>query len=448
MARLIVNPGSDAAWDIQLRPGANTLGRSESNDFVLEHNSVSSAHCQVTLSERGAVLQDLGSVSGTFVEGELVETVTLRPGQTLRLGEIELRFESEGPAVGAVRRRAEDCAPYLGPGVVNREAAPVPAVSPAPASPVASAAAAGNEEAGCKFHPRTRARYRCPQCGQSFCDFCVNSREGAGAARKFCRGCAVECTPLRLRPQAMGRPEEGFGQQAAAAFGYPFAGDGLILLATGTVFYTVIGGVQSVAKYALAFGAMAIGFLTLFGTGYLLSYLRRILTSSAMGERTMPDWPDFSDASADIVVPFCQFLVTVMACFLPLSCLAIFADQSQPWTTWADGAALLFACAYFPMAFLAVSMYDTMFALNPLLVMPAISKIPREYLLATSLFAVVLAVGWVGVKFLPTVLPGIVASVVSNFLLLYLLTAEMRILGVMYRCRSAELGWFPQRILA
>jgi hypothetical protein len=71
MPRLVVNPDSPEAWFIELQPGTISLGRSQQNDVPIEHPSVSSAHCQITVSKGSAWLKDLGSTAGTFVNDEL-----------------------------------------------------------------------------------------------------------------------------------------------------------------------------------------------------------------------------------------------------------------------------------------------------------------------------------------------------------------------------------------
>ena len=39
------------------------------------------------------VIKDLNSTNGTFIEGDAVTEATLKPGQVLRLGMVELRYE-------------------------------------------------------------------------------------------------------------------------------------------------------------------------------------------------------------------------------------------------------------------------------------------------------------------------------------------------------------------
>jgi len=95
MAKLVVNPGSPVSWDIQLKPGINLIGRGFSNDFKIADPSVSGCHCQITLAGPTAVLKDLGSTNGTFVNRAPVQEAMLQNGQTIHLGGVEMTFYSE-----------------------------------------------------------------------------------------------------------------------------------------------------------------------------------------------------------------------------------------------------------------------------------------------------------------------------------------------------------------
>lgn len=422
MARLVVNPGSESEWEIPLAPGTLSLGRSQENDIPLEHESVSSTHCQVVVSEAGTWVKDLGSTNGTFVDGELVEQALLRPGQTVRVGEVEMRFEAEEPP--------------LAEAGLAKPGSPVPVAAPVRtlAAPVVAA------QARCKLHPRTEARFVCPKCRDAFCDFCVNTRAG----RKFCRVCGVECAPLQIRrSQPMSRAPS-FYRSVGPAFVYPLRGDGMILLVVGTVFLCLLNAASFFAAFAGFFGMVAIAFLLVFGIGYVTCYLRRVLVSSAMGDDAMPDWPDFSDFSTDILAPFFQLLLTLIASFVPALVLALLLASRNAWGGWIIGGAFLAGAIYFPMAFLGVAMFDSVAAVNPLLVVPSILKVPLEYVVTLLLFGAVFAVRWAGNQAMPMVMPKLVAAIISGFVGLYLLTVQVRILGLLYRSRKSALGWFKR----
>src|SRR5690349_18613405 len=137
MPRLIVNPGTPEAWEFELLPDATSFGSSDDNDCVIQHSSVSSSHCQVFLSGNGVRIKDVGATAGTFINGELVEDAILRPGQSLRLGEVEMVLESDS---------ALEPSPTSGPP-------PEANVLPLPPRIASAVAASGF----CKMHPRARA---------------------------------------------------------------------------------------------------------------------------------------------------------------------------------------------------------------------------------------------------------------------------------------------------
>jgi len=74
-----------------------TLGRLDDNKFCLPEPSVSSHHAELFAKGDDIVIKDLNSTNGTFVnEHQLAgdKETTLRPGQVLRVGQIELRYET------------------------------------------------------------------------------------------------------------------------------------------------------------------------------------------------------------------------------------------------------------------------------------------------------------------------------------------------------------------
>jgi hypothetical protein len=293
----------------------------------------------------------------------------------------------------------------------------------------------------CKFHPHAAAQFFCPKCRKTFCDLCVNLRQG----RHFCRACGVECSQLKAS-SAQTAPEKSFFSQACGAFGYPLKGDGKILLICGGGLFLLIDGATFVAKFAFIYGLIAVIFLTVFGIGYMTRFLQNIVVGSAHGDNEMPDWPDVTDYSSEVTTPFFQSLGLVIFCFAPaigLTIYAAFAVQGGAWLGWAVTASIFFGAIYFPMAFAAVAMFDSLAAVNPLLVVPAILKIPKEYALAIVLFIVILILRWLGEKVLPDLLgiPYILPSIVANFFGLYLLAVETRILGLLCLTKKDELGW-------
>jgi len=99
MARLVVINQSLAGSIHELGENWATIGRGDGNTFQLVEGSVSGRHCEVRVRDNELVVRDLLSTNGTFIGGHKISEGAVKPGQTLRLGDVELRFESSGPAV-------------------------------------------------------------------------------------------------------------------------------------------------------------------------------------------------------------------------------------------------------------------------------------------------------------------------------------------------------------
>ena len=81
-----------------LKVDKTTIGRVDDNTFQISEPSVSSHHCEVLLRGSDIVVRDLESTNGTFINGEKITESVLKPGQILRLGQIEMRLETENSA--------------------------------------------------------------------------------------------------------------------------------------------------------------------------------------------------------------------------------------------------------------------------------------------------------------------------------------------------------------
>ena len=100
MARLVVISQDAAASSHELGEGWTTIGRADGNTFQVVEPSISGRHCEVRLNGGELLVHDLLSTNGTFVGGQKISEAVVKPGETLRLGDVELRFENS-PAVAA-----------------------------------------------------------------------------------------------------------------------------------------------------------------------------------------------------------------------------------------------------------------------------------------------------------------------------------------------------------
>lgn len=95
MAKLVVLTQSMAGRSVDLGE-RTTIGRVEDNTFQIAEPSVSSRHCEILLQGSEVLVKDLGSTNGTFINGEKITERALKPGQTLRLGNVELKLDVPG----------------------------------------------------------------------------------------------------------------------------------------------------------------------------------------------------------------------------------------------------------------------------------------------------------------------------------------------------------------
>ena len=102
MSRLVVQGEQDGGREILLRPGINVLGRSNDTDHQINDPTVSSFHCEIELQDGAMVVKDLGSTNGTFINSIPVQQSVLQPGQSLRLGCVEMIYSPQQPPAAPI----------------------------------------------------------------------------------------------------------------------------------------------------------------------------------------------------------------------------------------------------------------------------------------------------------------------------------------------------------
>src|ERR1041385_8794149 len=369
MPRLVINPGTPSTWEIQLRPGTNLLGRGFANDFKIDHPSVSGSHCQIVVENGTVVLKDLGSTNGTFVNRAPVSETYLQPGQVIHLGGVEMMFQGDAPVSITVTETEMVPAPPVPP--------PMTVTPHAPPAPSGTITASGP----CKFHPRTAGRYLCNKCRQFFCELCVATRTVHGAQKKFCRQCGAELTPVQVKIQRA--VEKGFFSRLPGVFIYPFKGSGIFVLIIAAIIFALLD--QS--SWFMFLAKMVV-------LGYVFTFMQSIIHSTAAGDEEMADIPAFDG----LFGAFFMLAATVAVSFgvpigLAVAKLIFDVEEIPP---SALIATTILGCLYFPMAFLAVAMKDSVMAANPLVVIPAIFKVPIEYFVTSILLTGVFGIRWLG----------------------------------------------------
>jgi predicted component of type VI protein secretion system len=82
----------------ELKADKTTIGRNDDNTFLIADPSVSSHHCEVTVKGNEVRVRDLNSTNGTYINGVTTTESVLKPGEILRLGQVQMRLETDAPA--------------------------------------------------------------------------------------------------------------------------------------------------------------------------------------------------------------------------------------------------------------------------------------------------------------------------------------------------------------
>jgi pSer/pThr/pTyr-binding forkhead associated (FHA) protein len=104
MAKLVLLSAGMTGRTHELKGDKTTIGRVEDNTFQIAEPSVSSHHCEVLLRGNEVIIKDLNSTNGTYINGQKVEESAIQPGQILRLGQIEMRLETDAAAPGPAKK--------------------------------------------------------------------------------------------------------------------------------------------------------------------------------------------------------------------------------------------------------------------------------------------------------------------------------------------------------
>lgn len=179
MPKLVLKSADGEGQAIDLPAGRHVFGRGAESDFQLEHPSVAERHCEIEVTGDEMIVRDLGSMSGTYVNGEFAGGAKVKSQQTLRIGDLE--FVVEG--------------------------APVKVIVPETAGP---AKVWQREMPGgwwsCAKHHSERGVGECEKCHRIWCPHCLH-RIGLQGRKPLllCPECGGMCGPVKRKVQAVRR---------------------------------------------------------------------------------------------------------------------------------------------------------------------------------------------------------------------------------------------------
>jgi hypothetical protein len=86
MSKLVLKFENSLLKEVAVGVKEVSIGRSPDNGIVIDNPAVSHYHARVFNEEGRLMLEDFGSLNGTFVNGQRVKMVTLKPGDSVAIG--------------------------------------------------------------------------------------------------------------------------------------------------------------------------------------------------------------------------------------------------------------------------------------------------------------------------------------------------------------------------
>ncbi|MHB0977613.1 MAG: FHA domain-containing protein [Candidatus Aquicultorales bacterium] len=89
---LVVTKGPVLGQRFDIIKGEVTLGRDPGNDIFLDDVTVSRKHARIMIEKGSLLIEDVGSLNGTYVNNQRVEKRNLSDGDELQIGKYKLLF--------------------------------------------------------------------------------------------------------------------------------------------------------------------------------------------------------------------------------------------------------------------------------------------------------------------------------------------------------------------
>ena len=245
--------------------------------------------------------------------------------------------------------------------------------------------------------------------------------------------------PVVVEPPVWEEDEQPEQVTFSRVFTYPISGPGLSILSIYAVGPFLLGTLVILATAILPLLAFALGFVVLL-VNLLISlstfwYLTVCIHASAEGQTKAPDVFEFSedDSLWGWLRGLFFIVLTVSICIAPAFIIKYYAEINNVafWSILGIGIFSL------PMCLLAMVVFDTVNALNPVLIIASISSTFFSYLLVVVLFFVpiLLIIGLFFFSWVPLM------SVPIRAISLYLLMMDAYLLGRFFYKNEEKLRW-------
>jgi len=116
---LVTFSKSGTRREFAIKNGTTVIGRKTDADLRIPLNEISRSHCELTVTDDEAILRDLDSSNGTFLNDEEISESPIKAGDRIRLGPVVFVVQIDGepkdisapPAAPAAVPKAADDAP-------------------------------------------------------------------------------------------------------------------------------------------------------------------------------------------------------------------------------------------------------------------------------------------------------------------------------------------------
>lgn len=198
------------------------------------------------------------------------------------------------------------------------------------------------------------------------------------------------------------------------ALAYPFRDRGYVT--------SVIAVIMMFALAILPFSPMLGNIVSIILYGYLFCFFMKMVLESSNGNDAICDFPSFESYMESMVLPFFRVTVLTLICFFP-GALSTHLEWEESTTCMLYIAGFL----YFPLAFMRMSIMESITAISPIQIFRTFIKIPVPCLLLILFSAMVMAIyNWESET-----------SIIINIALVpvhfYMLNVLMNIMGRFFR---------------
>ncbi len=287
----------------------------------------------------------------------------------------------------------------------------------------------------CFNHDWIEAKWRCRDCGRYFCPECIDTITVQHREIEICRMCRGKCEKLE---EAVEKEEAELPFWAQFPLIYPLRGYGIVVIILAAVFLYLMNFAARFISFG-PYGIIITVIFLVFAWGYISLFFLNIINSSAKGGKELPLMPDidFQNPAGSVFSPLFLLAGTTILCIAPATAYYFFMNRQTDPLFW---LLAVIGGLYLPMGLLAVAIFETIDALNPVPIIKSILRIPFQYVIACFFFYLCLLFIYLATTYLKLTIPFI-GSILRLVIFLYFSATALHLLGLLYYKNKRKLRW-------